>query len=505
MRCLQLFGLSIGLSLLPFLHADNPQNGKTEKENSREVLKEELVTTSHTVTIDGVSIPYKATAGKLPLKDNKGEVKGSIFFVAYTKDGQENPSKRPITFCFNGGPGSSAVWLNIGILGPRRIEIDELKPSSPPYTLVDNNESILDVTDLVFIDPISTGYSITEKGVDPKTYHGVDEDIKSMGEFIRLFTTKFERWDSPKFMCGESYGTTRVAGLLDHLDDQCNMDFNGAILVSAVLNYQTVWDYQGGNDLPYSLALPTFTNTAGYYKLLPEELQKDLTKARKEAERFAMNEYTLALMKGDSITPEEKGEIVEKLAQLTGLSKAYIERSNLRIGSASFAQELLKGQLRTTGRFDSRMLGIDYDPLRDQISWDPSFHAIMGPFTAAYQQYLRSELNWKEDGQYVVLANVWPWDFGKNNQYLNIAVSLSEVMSRNPYLKVFVAAGMYDLATPYFTVPYTLDHLNLDPSLKTNIKVIYYPAGHMMYLAKSVKGPFKNDVKTFIQDALKKR
>lgn len=471
---------------------------------AKEALKDEFVETSFSTVINGVPIDYKATAGTLIVKDDAGNPKASFFFISYTKEKVSDTSTRPITYCFNGGPGSCSVWLNLGVFGPKRADIDEQNAGAPPYSLVDNQYSILDVTDLVFIDPVSTGFSRPAPGEDAKQFHGLEEDIKSVGDFILQYTTKFQRWNSPKFMAGESYGTTRAAGLVDELDKEHFMVFNGIIMVSSGLNHQTLWDFQGGNDLPYILYLPSYTATAWYHKKLSAELQKDLQQSINESEAFAQSEYMYALMLGDRLSQADKEKMAEKLSRFTGLSKEYLIRSNLRVSVTYFTQELLKNELKSIGRFDGRIVGIDYDPMSNQMTWDPSVQYVTGGFTALINQYIRKDLKWEKSGTYKIFGDVWPWNYGKaNNQYVNIAVPLSEVMSRNPRLKVFVASGIYDLATPFFAADYTFDHLDLVPSIKGNVIIKKYPAGHMMYLHKPTLPVFTEDVRNFIKKSYK--
>jgi carboxypeptidase C (cathepsin A) len=472
-----------------------PEKPKTES------VEERTSDVNGTVMVDGTPIAFKATTGNLILKDEKGKQKASIFYIAYTKD-KTDLGKRPITFCFNGGPGSSSVWLHLGMFGPKRVALSDDLCAMPTYELVDNEYSILDVTDLVFIDPVSTGYSRAVPGEDPKQFHGVDEDIKSVADFIRLYTTRNDRWQSPKYIAGESYGTTRAAGLARHLHDEHYMYVDGIMLISSVLNFQTFHDWQGGNDLPYILYLPSFTATAWFHKKLPPELQsKSLEEVLKEVEHFALTDYTLALMQGDVLSSEARAKTIQQLALFTGLSPEFIDGSNLRINSSYFRKELLRSQRRTVGRFDSRFLGIDSSAVGAVPEGDPSFDALIGSFTSAFNQYVREDLKWKQDEEYQILANVNPWDYSKaaTNQYLNMGESLREVMTRNPCVKVFVASGYYDLATPYFATDYTFDHLGLDPSLRSHTKTSYYEAGHMMYIYPPALIALKKDIQEFYE------
>jgi carboxypeptidase C (cathepsin A) len=479
--------------------------GPKQADSKAPAPKETLSETRHTITVDGATLEYKATAGTLVLKEEDGKARASIFFVAYTRTDVADPG-RPVTFAFNGGPGSSSVWLHLGAFGPKRVQMKpDGEPLPPPYRLVDNDATLLDVTDLVFIDPVTTGYSRAAPGQDAKQFHGVQEDVRSVGEFIRLYTTKFKRWDAPKFLAGESYGTTRAAGLAGYLQDHDGMYLNGILLISSVLNFQTL-RFDEGNDLPYALFLPTYTATAWYHKQLPPELQADLRKTLDEAEKFAQGEYTVALMKGDKLPPEERSALARKLARYTGLSEEFVDRSNLRIEIAHFTKELLRKRRRTVGRFDSRLLGRDLDAAGERPEYDPSYAAVQGAYTATLNQYLRSELGVEKDIPYEILTGrVRPWDFGDaKNRYLNVAPTLRQALAKNSDLRVFVANGYYDLATPYFATEYTFDHLGLGPGLTGHVTMAYYDAGHMMYIDRASHRKLKKDAAAFFAQALGK-
>lgn len=501
--------LVISLLMTTFSMAAPEATVKNEKDQKKEVAKEppkeEAVTTSHTVKIGGVFVPYQATVGTQLLNDDSGNPKASIFYVAYTKDNVAEKRERPITFCFNGGPGSSSVWLHLGVLGPKRVSIDEEgKVALQPFHLLDNPYSLLDVTDLVFIDPVSTGYSRAIPGEDPKQFHGVEKDIKAVAEFIRLYMTRNERWESPKFLAGESYGTTRAAGLAQELHDNHHLYFDGLMLISCVLNFQTI-RFSSGNDLPYILFLPTYTATALYHQRLAPELQQDINKTMAEVEEFAYGDYTRALMLGDRLGSEQRSLILDKLTLYTGLPREYIDRSNLRVHIFHFAKELLKDQRRTVGRFDSRLKGIDSDLCGEFFEFDPSYDNIAGLFTATFNNYVRKDLNWKRDEEYKILADVGPWDYSiASNQFLDIGEKLKDVMSKNTMLEVFVASGYYDLATPYFCAEYTFSHLGLDPSLQGNITLENYEGGHMMYLYHPSLVKLKEDLARFVRQRLAK-
>jgi carboxypeptidase C (cathepsin A) len=457
----------------------------------------------HSVRIGGRKIDYTATAGTILLKEEDGKAKASVFYIAYTRDGVSDLSQRPLTFSFNGGPGSSSVWLHLGLLGPKRVLMDqEGKALPPPYKLVENEYSLLDVTDLVFIDPVTTGFSRAAPGEKDKQFHGIREDVQSVGEFIRLYTTRHQRWASPKFLIGESYGTTRAAGLAGFLQQRHGLYLNGIMLVSSILNFQTA-RFDTGNDLPYILFLPTYTATAWYHQRLPADLQADLRQTLDEVEAFAAGPYTLALMKGDRLTDAERAQVVEKLARYTGLSPAYIERTNLRINIMRFTKELLRAQRRTVGRLDSRFTGIDRDAAGERIESDPSMAAILGPYTGALNHYLRSELKFESDLPYEILTGrVRPWSYAQfENRYVNVAETLRRAMTQNPSLRVFVANGYYDLATPYFATRYTFDHLGLDPTLRDHVQMGYYQAGHMMYIHQPSLQQLKQDLAVFVRAA----
>ena len=467
-------------------------------------IEDRVVTTKHKAVIGGASIAYTASAGTLVLRDEEGKAKASMFFVAYTRDGVQDLSKRPITFTYNGGPGSSSVWLHMGAFGPRRVVLDdEGRDPGPPYRLTDNGESILDLTDLVFIDPVITGYSRPAPGEEAKQFHGLREDVESVGQFVHLYTARNGRWSSPKFLSGESYGTTRSAALVHHLQERYGMYFNGVVLISSILNFGTA-RFQAGNDLPYPLFLPTYTATAWYHKRLPADLQGDLQKALREAETFALGDYTLALAQGNDLSPERRREIAQKVARLTGLSPEYVDRVNLRPVIHAFTKELMRSERKTVGRLDSRFQGIDRTAGGEEPEFDPSMAAILGPFSGVLNAYVSDELEFASDLPYEILTDrVRPWSFRDfENNYVNVAEDLREAMSRNPALKVFVGNGYYDLATPYFATEYTFDHLAFDPGYTERVTMTYYECGHMMYIRKVDREKMKRDLAEFYKAAV---
>lgn len=486
----------------------------TEK---HEAPRDQIVETTHRIAINGQEIAYKVTTGTLVLKeesekkgDKEGEAEGekpkvTFFFIAYTRTDGDDPAQRPITFSFNGGPGSSSVWLHLGVLGPRRVLLDDtgnLPP--PPYRLEDNAYSLLTETDLVFIDPVGTGYSRAVVGERAKEYHGFKKDIESVGDFIRLYATRYQRWLSPKFLIGESYGTTRAAGLSGYLQERHGLYLNGIMLVSSILDFGTA-DFQPGNDLPHVLFLPTYAATAWYHRRLDTKLQRDLRKTLAEVEAFAQGDYAVALMKGAALSAKERAAIVQQLARYTGLPQDYIERVNLRIEIMRFTKELLRDQRRTIGRLDSRFTGSDRDAAGETPEYDPSFTNIIGPYTAAFNDYVRRELQFESDLPYEILSSkvYEAWSYAQHeNRYVHVAETLRQAMTINPHLKVFVANGFYDLATPYFATQYTFNHLGLEPHLQANMALSYYEAGHMMYIHLPSLTQLKRDLADFIQSAM---
>ena len=447
-------------------------------------VNETVAKTAHKVTIGGKTVDYEAAAGLLPIKDDDGKATAAIFYTAYTKPGAD-PAGRPVTFCFNGGPGSSSVWLHLGAFGPRRVVLtDAGEAPPPPATLADNDASLLDLTDLVFIDPVSTGFSrpADEKTVN-KQFHGVTEDVQSVGEFIRLYATRNNRWASPKYVAGESYGTTRAAGLAGHLQSRLGMRLNGVLLVSAVLNFGTV-RFDDGNDLPFVLYFPSYAATAWYHKKLAPGQPADLPGVLAAAEAFASGEYAVALHKGAALSNAERKAVAAKAAALTGLTAEYVLRCDLRVEGRRFMKELLRDRGQSTGRYDSRLLGTDAVAAGDRPDYDPSYAAVQGPYTEAFNAYVRGPLKYENDLPYEILTGrVQPWNYGQagSNRYVNVAPTLRAAMAQNPALRVFVASGYYDLATPYAATKYTVDHLSPDRAVRGRVTMAYYEAGHMMY------------------------
>src|SRR6266516_4695848 len=408
------------------------------------------VTTNHTLRVADQELAYTATAGRVVLRQEVHtedkfdgyKPKAEVFLIAYTLDGAD-PGTRPVTFAFNGGPGSSGVWLHLGLLGPRRVasgDAGALVP--PPYRLVDNAQTLLLHSDLVFIDPVSTGYSRAATGEKPKDYHGFQGDLESVGEIIRLWTSRHGRWLSPKYLCGESYGTLRAAALAEHLQDRHGMYLNGLALISAVLDVGA------------------------------------------EVAGFARRDYRWALAEGARLSTVDRADAVTRVARLAGLDRDYVDRVDLRIEHIRFFTELLRDKRRTVGRLDGRFLGWDTDYGREHMSGDPSYHAIQGPYTAAVNHYLRAELGYRNDLPYEVLTErVQPWSYKEfEARHVNVAPRLAAALRANPALRVYVACGYHDGATPYLAAEHTFAHLEIPDELRGNIQFHYFEAGHMMYV-----------------------
>ena len=476
-------------------------------------IEEKSSSSQGRVTIDGQSVDYTVTVGDIVLRHDAGEPKAKMTFVSYLRDGIEDRRARPVTFAFNGGPGSASVWVHLGAFGPKKAELDDegMPLGPPPGRLVDNEHSVLDVTDLVFIDPVETGWSRPAPGEESEQFTGFTKDVESVGEFIRLWLARNDRWASPKFIAGESYGTTRSAGLAEYLQDTHGMFLNGICLISSVINWGTKV-FNIGNDLPYALILPTYTATAWQHGKLPEHLAGDLEDALARSEAFALGDYSSALMLGDQLQGEERRRIRSQLAELSGLSEDYLERADLRVDIYHFVKELLREKGLTVGRLDSRYTGRDRTDLGEHFEYDPSSAVVTGWYVSLLKDYLRHELGYENDMVFRHSAGrqVRPWNYHEDesrqsygsNAYANYAEHLRAAMHKNPYLKVLIMSGYYDLATPYFATDYTVDHMQLDPELRDNIHVAYYKAGHMMYVRTEDLIKFRRDYLDFMSDAL---
>jgi carboxypeptidase C (cathepsin A) len=425
--------------------------------------------------------------------------------MAYTLDAPDGGAKRPLMFSFNGGPGSASVWLHLGALGPRRVKmLDDGQMPPPPYEMEDNQQTWLTDTDMVFIDPVGTGYSRATKPEFASKFFGVTGDIASVGEFVRMYLGRNERWSSPLFLVGESYGTTRASGLSDWLFDH-GVGLNGILLVSTVMNFQTI-RFADNNDVPLVLILPSYATTAWYHKRLSPTMQaKTVVQVAQEARQFASGEYMPAMMRIDSLSDQERTALADKYASYTGLSRQFIENNNFRVDLGKFMKELLRDRRRTTGRLDSRFTGIDRDAGGDSANEDPSMNAIRPPYTAAFNDYVRRDLGYKSDTEYFILGGgiTSPWNFGNGNGYADTSIPLKDAMAKNPYMKILVAQGYYDMATPFYAAEYTVSAMNLDPQLRRNVRFTYYEAGHMMYIERNSLKKLKEDASGFIQDSLR--
>ncbi|MGN6367060.1 MAG: S10 family peptidase [Phycisphaerae bacterium] len=520
------------------LGAEHPGPDGGPKQNEAPPPKEDMkamfgakpsVTTGTLKPAGGNEMSYTATAGYLPLTDEKGKLRANVFFVSYfagkspnapapdtqpaTRPGNEKSkpffgdAKRPITFLFNGGPGAASVWLHIGAVGPQRIDIpDDGTAPAAPYKVVENPYSWLPATDLVFVDPVNTGYSRAATPEQAKEFLGVKEDIAGMGEFIRLFLTRYERWGSPVFLAGESYGTTRAAALSNYLQERLGVNVSGVVLISTVLNF-SVLNPGENNDLGFALYLPSYSAVAWYHKKLDMTKHGDLDALLKESQHFAETDYSAALMKGATISEEEKKSVAQKLADLTGLPVPYILEARLRIYPSRFEKELLRSPTgegdMVLGRFDGRIAGHPTDPQSDSQEYDPSLSGFFTAYTSAFNEYVRKTLKYDNDMTYEVLSNrVYPWNWksgnGDENGYLYVGDNLRDAMTHNPHLRLMVCSGHFDLATPYFATDYQIDHLGLSQALRKNIVQKYYPGGHMIYHVKQGLEQLSADAKAFI-------
>jgi len=467
--------------------AAQDENAATSADKAEEP-RDDLVVTRHEIDIDGAALRYTVTAGRIVLRKEQvaddafsgSKATAEVFVVAYTLD-DADPASRPVTFAFNGGPGSSSVWLHLGLLGPRRVlmgDAGELAP--PPYGLGDNPQTLLRHSDLVFIDPVSTGFSRAVSGGKPGEFHGFTGDIESVGEVIRLWTTRGDRWMSPKYLCGESYGTTRASALARHLQERYGMYLNGLMLVSCYLDGGTA-EFNDGNDDAYVYYLPTYAAIAHYHGLHGD---RPLREVLDEAEEYAAGGYLWALGRGSRLTAEERSAAVERIAGLTGLSADYVDRVNLRPEHIRFFTEVLRSRRQTVGRIDGRFTGWEADYGKEQWSNDPSIDAITGPYAAALNHYVRGELEYQSDLPYEVLTSrVHPWSYKEfEGAHLYVADKLAAAMRTNPHMRVHVDCGYYDGATPYFAAEHTFAHLAIPAELTGNIEFSYFEAGHMMYV-----------------------
>ncbi len=469
--------------------------------------QERSAVTHHRITINGTTIAYTATAGTLIVKDEKGQPEASIFYVAYTKDGASS-NDRPVTFLYNGGPGCASSPLHMLALGPRRVVVQNAKPNDgAPVQLVDNNDTLLDKSDLVFIDAPGTGYSRVFPKVDPKSIYGIDQDAAAFGQFIRRYVTLNDRWNSPKFLLGESYGTPRSAVLVDYLQNHETMAMNGVVLLSSVLDFDTIAPGPG-NDLAYITYLPTEAATHWYHDTASNK--GSLTSTIDAARAFANGPYAAALLQGDRLSHDQFVKIAGELAQFTGLSQQYIERSNLRVQPQRFEKVLLSDAGEQTGRLDARYTGYDLDVTGDSAEYDPS-DSYMGPtLQAGFLSYVRNELNWHSEESYPQCSDkIFPqWDFTRKSVFGWLAPTtsgdLQDAMTQNPHMRVFVGAGYFDMATPFGAAEWTFSHLGLQPALRSHVSFEYYDSGHMVYLNPDARAKFHADLDRFYTGTLGK-
>jgi carboxypeptidase C (cathepsin A) len=458
---------------------------------------ERIVETQHTTRIDGKAISYTTHTGTMVLRDDDGKPKASVFFIAYTKD-QEDPATRPVTFFFNGGPGSASLWLDMGIMSPMHPEMGPNgSQPEPPYNLVENPNSPLDVTDLVQIDAMMTGYSRPAKGVKTTDFTGDRNDIQMFSEFIRDYLNKYQRWQSPKYLYGESYGTFRSAGLASELQGSEGIELNGIMLLGTVLDFQYI-SPSPTNDIGFSTFLPTYTATAWYHKKLPAELQRQsLEQVVQQSRTFAFGEYLTDLARGNTLTDAERNTVADKLAQLTGTSTQFALNTNLRIDPGTYRTELLRSTRQTLGRYDSRMIGINGNASSTREDYDPSDVAPTGAFMAAFMRYLHGDLGYSSDLQYYIGGHTGRWDYS-GGEFPTEIESLRSAMAKDPYLHVMVGAGYYDMATPFANAEYGFNHLGFDQTYRDRVKFNYYESGHMAYLNQASAKQLKADITKFI-------
>ena len=512
---LQLLSASLLAAVLlavPGARAQDKDKDSKPADAAAPAPKEESSVTEHSIKIGGQSIPYKATASTSLLKNEKGEPTALLYSTAYTRTDVKDLSQRPLAFLYNGGPGAASVWVHMGAYGPRRVaSVDVGGVIAPPYKILDNGESLLDHADLVFIDPVGTGFSHAAGKAQDKDFWGVDQDMKSLAQFIHIYVSRNNRWNSPKFLIGESYGTFRSAALGNYLQSHEGIYLNGIVLMSSVLNLGTI-SFNPGEDMTYVFYVPSYAASAWYQKVVkdrPDNLDTFLNEAR----QFASTEYAAALMKGDRLSVADKAEVAKKLSRFTGLGEEYLIKANLRVNLQQFMKELQRTKGLTTGRFDARYSGPSYNMLGEYAEYDPQDAFTTGAFVAALNSYMRDELKFGQDKTYLPgsddAGNQWDWKHrgpGDNFGFPgspNVEGDLIQALLANPHLQVEVENGLYDLATPFFATEYTMDHLLLPEKLRSNIHLQYYGAGHMMYVRDEDRVKLKNNVASFIDTALK--
>jgi len=460
---------------------------------------EKVSTTHHTINLDGHQIAYTANAGTMVLRNDDGKPNASVFYISYTRDGQD-AANRPVTFFFNGGPGSASIWLSMGIMSPKHPPMAPGgEQPAPPYDLVDNPYTPLDVTDLVQVDAMMTGYSRPAPGVNASEYTGAQNDVRMFAQFIRNYLDKYDRWSSPKYLFGESYGTFRSAGLVNYLQEDEGIELSGLMLLGTVLDFQYIFQTPT-NDIGYSTFLPTYTATAWYHHKLAPDLQSlSLEQAVQQSRDYAFGDYLIALAKGNTLTPAERTATAQRLAQLTGVSEQFAMNTNLRIDAGTYRTELLRGERKTVGRYDSRMTGINGNAASTRQDYDPSDVAPTGAFMSGFMRYLHNDLDYSSDLQYYRGGHTGRWDFGTFGYgYPTTVESLRQAMAKDPYLHVWVGAGYYDMATPFANAEYTFTHLGWDQTYNDRVQFSYYESGHMAYLNQTSARKLKQDMVNFI-------
>ncbi|ARR52920.1 peptidase S10 [Rhizorhabdus wittichii DC-6] len=494
---------ALALALAPLSAHAADEKKKEDAAATAPVPPPNVSVTKQKGSFGGQSIAYTATTGETYLTDKDDKPVAAIFATSYVKDGGD-PKTRPITFLYNGGPGSGSLWLHMGAFGPKRVVLPDAKDDgAPPYPVIDNPESLLDVTDLVFIDPVGTGFSHTLGGKDPKDYWGVSADAKSIAEFIRIWLNENGRWASPKYIGGESYGTTRSIALINELEGSYNdVAVNGIILISTILDFGAAAEAQG-NEMPYILNLPSMATTAWYHHKIANP-PATVAEVAAQARAFAIGPYAAALLKGNQLGAEERASIRAELARLTGLSEAFVDNANLRVSPGRFYKELLRDRGQVIGRLDTRYTGVDYDKAGEEPDNDPSFYGIDAAYTSAINSYVRGDLKLKTDRHYVTIGGVNSWDWkladqrGRDGEvYVNVAPYLGKALRENSGLRVFVGQGWYDFATPFFGAEYSLNRPGFDPS---RISFHYYDAGHMMYVRPDDLRKLSADIRAFIRE-----
>ena len=462
---------------------------------------------SHSIEVDGETVEYDAVVASTTLTNEEGEDAGELFYTAYFRTNGAPSRERPLIFAYNGGPGSASFWLHMGIMGPRRVVTPEVGPQgAPPYPLEDNAYTLLDMADIVMVDPIGTGFSHPVGDTEGSHYWGIDEDARSLAQFVRRFLSEYDRWNSPRYLLGESYGTTRSAVLARHLQ-RANMDLNGIVLVSVVLQFNTI-QFAPGDDIPYIVNLPSYAITARYLDRLPGGSPDDLEAFMAEVEAWSLNDYATALLAGGTLDPERRARVMDQMHRYTGLSRDFIDKSDLRVTAPEFEAELLRDEGRIVGRLDARFTGPAGEVLGVRPSHDPQSSAISSAYTSAFNSYLRGELGYDGEREYVPSGATrnWNWGrlqgggvFGRGGGTPNVAPDLALAMKRNPDLKVLLVNGLYDLATPYFAAVWSVEQMGLPPELRANIERADFAAGHMMYVEESLLPQWREDVVGFIE------